>query len=119
MSIVEWAIIGFIVVSIGWHVWRGGAANPESTGQLGRRLGGLAGKVGAIEGRVGHVEEKLAAIERDGATTQDVINLERLLDERMKTLAAQMEGHQQLSAATNRNVQRIYDIMLERGLSGK
>jgi hypothetical protein len=119
MSIVEWAIIGFIIVSIGYHVWRGGAANPESTGQLGRRLGGLASKVGAIEGRVGHVEEKLAAIERDGATTKDIVNLEQLFDERMKTLAAQMEGHQQLSAATNRNVQRIVDLMLEKGLNGK
>jgi len=119
MSIVEWAIIGFIIVSIGYHVWRGGAANPESTGKLGRRLAGLSIKVNQIDERVGHVEGKVDKIELDGATTKDIEALEAVIDERFKTMRAEMAGHQEMSKATNRNVQRIYDIMLERGLGGK
>ena len=44
----EAAIIVFIVVAIGLTVWRGGAANPEGTGSLGRKLSKLDGDLPAL-----------------------------------------------------------------------
>lgn len=119
MTVFEWAVVSFIVLSILFHVWRGGARNPESTGALGHKVSGLARSVSAIDGRVGAVEKKIDKLESEGATAKDIANLERLLDEKLATVRGEIATHRELSQATNRNVQRIYDIMLERGLGGK
>ena len=105
----QWAIVAFIVLSILFHVWKGGTANPESTGSLGRKVNGLTAEVFALSGRVRHVEAGMKKLEQEAATSRDVEQLKELIDERLKS-------QKELSEATNRNVQRIYDIMLERGL---
>jgi galactokinase/mevalonate kinase-like predicted kinase len=116
----QWAIVAFIVLSILWHIWKGGAANPEGTGSLGKKLNALAGQVSALSGRtatqvselsnrIGHVETEVRDLKRDGATAKDIAQLKELIDERL-------QSQKNLSEATNRNVQRIYDIMLEKGL---
>lgn len=112
MSLFEAAIIAFITLSILFHVWKGGAANPEGTGSLGRKVNGLVTDVSALSGRVQHVETDMKALKRDAATTKDIAQLQELIDERLRS-------QKELSEATNRNVQRIYDIMLEKGLKGQ
>jgi hypothetical protein len=106
---VQWAIIAFIVIVLLYLVWRGGAANPESTGSLDRKVNVLSGQVSALSTRVGHVETGMKKLQDDGASTKDITLLRELIDERLKS-------QKELSEATNRNVQRIYDIMLEKGL---
>jgi outer membrane murein-binding lipoprotein Lpp len=105
----QWTIVGFIVLSILFHVWKGGSANPVGTGSLGRRVAGLAAEVATLSGKVRHVESDMKELKRDAATTKDIAQLQELIDERLRS-------QKELSEATNRNVQRIYDIMLEKGL---
>ncbi|MBN9504936.1 MAG: hypothetical protein J0I69_02825 [Altererythrobacter sp.] len=98
MTMFEWAIIAFIVVSILWHVWKTGAANPESTGTLGKKVAGLSTEVGKVSGRVKHLEEDMAELKEEAATGQDIKRLE------------------QLGERTWRSIERIERIILEKGL---
>lgn len=128
-DIFQWAIVIFIVLSVLYHVWKGGRANPEGTGSLGRKVNGLSSQVSALSGRtaqqvsalsdrVGQVEVDVKDMKRDGATTADVSHLEKLLDSRLDTIRTEMAGHKEMSEGTSRNVQRIYDLMLNKGLGG-
>lgn len=112
MSFFEWAIIAFIAVSILYHVWVGGARNPESTGRLGEKMNALSNKLTTLTGRVGQVEGKLSELEREAATTKDIARIE----ERIETVRAQMSGHHALSQSTNHSVERIERLLIERGL---
>jgi hypothetical protein len=118
VSVFEGLIIGFIILSILWHVWKGGAANPTGTGTLGREVSGLSNKVSGLSGRVGHLEHKVGKLEQEAATADDVKQLEKLIDAKFSAIRERMDGQHELSTATNRNVQRIYDTMLKRGLGG-
>lgn len=112
MSIFEWAVVAFITLSILFHVWRGGAANPESTGALSRKFTGMSDKLSTISGRVGQVESRLEDIERDAATVKDIARIE----ERIETVRAEAAGRAELAAATNRSVERIERILIEQAL---
>jgi hypothetical protein len=127
-DLFQWAIVAFIVLSILYHVFRGGAANPESTGSLGGKVNGLSSQVSALSGRtaqqvsalserVGQVEEKMKSLSEAAATTKDVEQLEKLVDERCNTIRAEIEGHKGLSQATNNSVQRIERMLIEKGLN--
>lgn len=116
MSWLEIAIMIFIVGSIAWVVWRGGQANPESTGSLGKQFGGLSAKVTRLDLRVGHVESELAELQQTAATTKDIARIEQLINERIATVNAKMEGHHKLSEATNKAVDRIERVLIEKAL---
>lgn len=107
-STLEWAIIAFIVLTIGWCVWKGGAANPMGTGRLSRKVGRLSGDVSTLSQRVGHVERELEELKAEAATTKDIERLEE-----------RMLGHKELSERTNKSVDRIERYLIEKGLSGK
>lgn len=109
---IEWALIAFITGGIVLAVWKGGAANPEGTGSLGRKVTGLSGRVAHLDTRLGHVESELADVVRDGATTKDIARLE----ERMGTLKAEMSGHRELAERTWKSVDRIERFLIEKGL---
>lgn len=100
-STLEWAIIAFIVLTIGWVVWKGGAANPMGTGRLSREITKLTS-------RVRQTEKELAELKEEAATTKDIARLE-----------ARMEGQRELSERTNRGVERIENYLIEKGLNGK
>lgn len=112
MSWLELAVIAFIIVSIGWVVWRGGAANPESTGSLGRKVAHLSSKVSTLDARSAHVEAELESLKKEAATTKDIDRIE----ERLATVRAEMDGDRKLAERTYRGVERIERILLERGL---
>ncbi len=108
-SPLEWAIIIFIVLSIGTVVWRGGAANPEGTGQLGRKVSGLSSKVTTLSQRMGHLESEVADLKEEAATGKDIQRIEQLIDERT---AAQRE----LMERTARSIDRIERMFIEKGM---
>lgn len=112
MSLFEWAVVAFIVASILFHIWRGGARNPESTGALGGKLNKLSQDLAEVGTRVGQVEKKMEEIERDSASVKDIQRIE----ERIETVYAVINGHKELSAATNRSVERIEKILIEQAL---
>lgn len=111
-SWLDWVIIGFIVLSIGFVVFRTGSANPESTGRLGRKVNDVANKVNDLRGRLGFVEQELEELKRDAATTKDIERIE----ERIQTVRAEMQGHHAISQQTNHSVTRIERLLIERGL---
>lgn len=115
MSWLEVAIMAFIVLSIAYVVWRGGAANPESTGELGQKINGLSNKFSTLNTRLGHVESEMKELQASAATTKDIARIE----ERIETVRAEQAGHHMLSANTNRSVERIERLLIEKGLSGK
>ncbi len=98
MTLFEWAMIAFIVVSILWHVWKGGAANPEGTGSLGNKVAGLSTDLGKLSTRVRHVEHGMAELKEEAATAKDIVRLE------------------QLGERTWRSVERIERTLIEKGL---
>lgn len=98
MSVFEWAIIAFIIVSILWHVWKTGAANPVGTGSLDKKVAGLSAEFGKMTGRVKYLEEGMAQLKEEAATTKDIERLE------------------ELGERTWRSVDRIERIILEKGL---
>jgi len=116
---LEYAIIVFIIVSIGAVIWRGGSANPEGTGSLGRKVVRLDGDVRKFGGQVAEVERRLAEIERSTAKVSDIKRLERGLaesdgkiDELIKLTAAQT------AAAEHRGKQldMLYQTIVMKGM---
>jgi outer membrane murein-binding lipoprotein Lpp len=67
---IELAIIAFILAGIGVAVWKGGAANPESTGSLGKKVNTMSSKVGTLSVRLGHLESEFAELKAEAATTR-------------------------------------------------
>ncbi|GAM04824.1 MAG: hypothetical protein VYD90_13110 [Pseudomonadota bacterium] len=109
---LQWAIIAFIVLAIGYVVFRGGAANPEGTGHLGRKVNEISKNMNTLSGRVGYLEADLDEMKREVATIKDIERIE----ERIATVRAELGGHRELSQRTNHSVDRIERMLIERGL---
>ena len=112
----QWMIIAFVVLSILWHVWKGGATNPIGTGKLQHDVTNVRQQVTALGSRVGHVEEGMKRMEAESASTKDIERIEQVIEGKIETVRAEMTGHRQLSDSTNRSVQRIEKLLIERGL---
>ena len=112
MSLLELSIVAFIIVGIGYVVWKGGAANPEGTGALGQKVTTLSVHMTKLSGRVGHVESELEELKADAATSKDIARLE----EKVATLRAEVGGHRELAERTWRSVNRIETFLIEKGL---
>jgi len=119
-SWLELAIIGFIIAGIAAAIFKGGAANPESTGSLGRELRQVKNKVGALDVKVDQIEQQVAGLEGSSAKTldlrrieADVAELKREVGTLRETVAAQ---HADIEH-TRRQVDRLYDFIVERGMS--
>lgn len=115
----ELAIIVFICIGIGVAIFRGGAANPESTGSLGRQISSLKTEVGKLtSGQAGMkrdmsgMEGRVAEIERRGATVEDIRGLESRVDTLAETSAA---GNATLGHVKEQ-VDRLYDFIVKRGM---
>lgn len=98
LSLFELAIIIFIMLGIGVALWRGGNANPESTGRLARKIGGL-------DSRLSHVEREVSELKTECATVKDI-----------ETVRAEMKGDRELADRTFKAVKRIEDMLIERSL---
>ena len=81
-ELYQWAIIAFILLGIGVAVWRGGQANPESTGKLARRLSRVeldlkekatAVDVAALAKEVGELKSEMAGDRRVNQLTYDAV----------------------------------------------
>lgn len=101
----EWAIIAFIVLAIAFVVWKGGAANPMGTGRLSRKVGHLDATVGRLGVRVGHVEDEVEELKGQMASKADIA-----------TLRAEISGVRDMLVRNERGLNRIVDILLEKGL---
>lgn len=124
---LEPALIILIMTGIVLAIWKGGQANPEGTGTLGKRLGRLEGKVSSVASQVGTIEKQVEDIERRSAKASDIERLERQLAEqskRMAEAAIQMGKLAEVQAATKeagdqrgKQLDRLYDFIVQRGMS--
>lgn len=96
-DLYQWAIIAFILLGIGVAVWRGGQANPESTGKLARRLG--------------RVELEL----KEKATTTDVAGL----NSKLAGVEARLAAEHELNARTLAAVTRIESFLIQKAIGGE
>ncbi|PAL25492.1 hypothetical protein [Sphingopyxis sp. GW247-27LB] len=96
-DLYQWAIIAFILLGIGVAVWRGGQANPESTGKLARRLS--------------RVELEL----KDKATTTDVAGL----TSELAGVKARLEAEHELNVRTLAAVTRIESFLIQKAIGGE
>lgn len=75
------AIIAFILIGIGVAIWRGGQANPESTGKLARKQAQFEADLKAVKSKVDAIENRVTEIDRRAATIADIERVEGQLAE--------------------------------------
>lgn len=115
----ELAIILFILLGIGWVVWKGGAANPEGTGTLGRRVNGISNKVSALSTRMEHIESDLEEIKHAAVTGADLARVEGQLSTiraEMGAIRTEIGGDRKMAERTQHSLDRIERLILEKGL---
>lgn len=125
-SWLEAAIIAVILLGIVVAIYKGGAANPVSTGGLGSRLNTMDGdlralttKVDTVEISVGAVETRVSELNKLSATKGDVERLEKhfqdykrqidSLDERMDAFDRDLTAIRAMAASN----QPIIEAMAE------
>lgn len=116
----ELAIIAFILVGIGVVIFKGGAANPESTGSLGRQLRKVQSTVGTLGTKVDEIERQVVGLESSAAKTTDLKRLESDVGELrrdMSTLREAVAAQHADITHTRRQVDRLYDFIVERGMT--
>lgn len=118
-SWIEIAIMLFIIGAIGLVVWKGGQANPEGTGTLGKQINRLDKDVGGLGKRLGAVEKDLERLDRDAATKADIQRLERSvveadgkIDELIKLVAAQTSA----ADLRGRQLDMLYQTIVAKGM---
>ena len=119
-SWLEWAIIAFIVIAIGVVVWRGGAANPESTGSLGRKVSGLDRTVNRLVTETEDIDRRVGEIERTAAKASDIKRLERQLADQQALLGQMREMVAASAKAADlrgEQLDRLYNFIVERGMT--
>lgn len=122
----ELAIIAFIMVGIGAAVWKGGQANPEGTGKLAEKFGGLDKDVRALRGDMKNVERRVGAIENHAAKASDIERLERLMADQNRTIEQQslqlakvgetVAASRAAGEQRGKQLDRLYDFIVERGM---
>lgn len=105
MTWLDIAVIGFIICTIGWVALRTGQVNPEGTGVLGRKVAGVSAKMSLVETELTAVKRELDDLKQSSATTKDIERLEE-----------RIAGHREVSSMTNRSVERIERMLIEKGL---
>lgn len=120
------AIIAFIVIVLGYLIWRGGAKNPVGTGGLDRRVTEIKTKVTEIEGRVEKIERKAASAEDIARLEKQLLRLTETLPDieaRQRALSDKMGEHAKAAAVTatkvdhiDRQVGLIYQVLVPKGM---
>lgn len=105
---LQFAIILVIVAGIGAAIWRGGSANPTGTGHIGRQVSNLKNDFTGLGARVGHIERDLEELKNEAATSGDIDGLRR-----------ELEGDRRINERTFASVQRIEQMLIERGLGDR
>lgn len=118
-DMLQWAIVAFITLGIAVAIWKGGAANPEGTGQIAKQVGAMRGELTGLSTRVGFVEHEMEQLKNESASSEDITQLKALFEEKLSTVRAELTGSRELAERTQRGVDRIEGLILERGLSAK
>lgn len=130
----ELAMIAFIVVGIAAAIWKGGQANPEGTGSLGKKLArlesdvrtvkrdvsGVVSSVDAQAKKTDAIEHQIQDIERRSAKASDIERLERLVVEQGRQNAELRSELAKISEAgeqRGKQLDRLYDFIVQKGMN--
>lgn len=76
---LELTIASIIVIGLLAAILKTGQANPQSTGQLSRRIEKVEVEIDGLTRRVGAIEQTLETMEENMATKGDIAHLEKLM----------------------------------------
>lgn len=116
---LELAIIAFIILGIGWVIFRGGQANPEGTGQLGQQIAGIDSRLGTFGARLEDLEKDVDRLDKDAASKGDIKRLEKAVSELQSQLAEQgrsAAARESTLAHVASQVDRLYQVIVTRGM---
>lgn len=126
-NLFELAIIAFIFIGIAVAVWKGGAANPESTGSLGKKINTLDQDVKRLDGELKHAVAEVDRLNGQAATKADIKRLERKVDDHcgaVEQIKQQVDEQGRSAAAreatldhVKSQVDRLYDFIVNKGMS--
>ncbi|VWX62558.1 hypothetical protein [Sphingorhabdus sp. 109] len=111
-SWIELAIMLFIIAGFAVVIWRGGQANPESTGRLGSRLTKVETKMTEVETEMEHVRDRLNDFEITLARVSDKMVTRVDLDNIEKLMARDAET----SRKTWKAVERLEGFFIENAI---
>lgn len=116
------AVIGFILLTIGWHTVRAARANPKDTGELDDDLTVLAARVDGLmnfKDRLGEIEVDVGKLKKSTASKADIDRLEKAIDA-VQTEVVEIGKSAASREATldhvKQQVDRMLDIIVKRGM---
>lgn len=124
---LEAAIIFVIMAGIGVAIFKGGAANPVSTGGLRNKLTALDSDLRDVKAKVGNVATRVAELEQRAATKGDIERVEKRLeewdrkidrlDERIDNIDRDLATLQAMAAANQQVIAAMAESVRETGAS--
>jgi len=128
---LELGIVAFIVVGFAIAIWKGGAANPISTGRLQRDLAAIKGDVAKLKesskgtvkaADLGHLRQDMEKTqnERTQAMAQLEAKIEKVGDEvdaLQKECAGRLATVEATTTATAHQVDLLYQHIVAKGMS--
>lgn len=106
----ELAIIAFIMLGVGVAIWKGGAANPEGTLSLGRK----------VNRDLDGLRAELKRIEKNAASRKDIERVEGTLEgveAKVNELSTAAASREATLDHVKQQVDRLYDFIVNRGMS--
>ncbi len=129
-SWIEILIIVFIIIGISvvvYFSWKGGAANPVSTGTLDERLNSFDTELSGMRSQVDQIEDRVEKIEGHYAKASDIERLEKRLrahDRKMDkvisditTIREEAAERGALAKSTAKQLDLIYKTIVEKGMN--
>ncbi|MCL9998371.1 MAG: hypothetical protein NBV68_03235 [Erythrobacter sp.] len=127
---IEIVIILFILAGIStviWLGWKGGAANPVTTGSLDDRLNSFDTELSGMRSQVDQIEDRVEKIEGHYAKASDIERLEKQLRaqgrkmdkmaEDIATIREEAAERGALAKATTKQLDLIYKTIVEKGMN--
>ena len=116
----ELIIIAVIMLGIGIAVWKGGAANPEGTGSLGRKVTKLDKEVISLTDKVTAIQGELTRIDNNAASKADIRRLEKSIAS-IEVTVSEISKNAAAREATldhvRQQVDRLYDHIVTKGMN--
>jgi chromosome segregation ATPase len=127
---IEILIIVFIIIGISvvvYFSWKGGAANPVSTGTLDDRLNSFDTELSGMRSQVDQIEDRVEKIEGHYAKASDIERLEKRLrahDRKMDKVISDISAIREeaaergaLAKSTAKQLDLIYEVIVEKGMN--
>ena len=111
-NLIELAIIAFIVIGIGVAVWRGGAANPVSTGTVQHKVNNFGHEMKALGTKLSDFGERISRLQESSASAEDVRRIEA-------ELRAQEEKTEKFAGALLKVDEELQAMRRDRALSNQ